>query len=241
MGEERVVYLSGPITSGPRHLERLISRSRAASIKSQVTKENCANLREEAQRLRRERGETVVEPSTLDVSGWSQPDYISFWGSFIERYAKLVLFMPGWEYSVGCTSEFLRAHEHGVRTETVSGAAISSQEAINKINAAIEKIMSSARVADNSGLKTQAAKLRSVSLKLAERTLAVSVLQDEPLRKDRSLDLLASKMNVAQFVSFSPSSAGPHQEYARIAGLKSEHKIYVTRFGNRDIASLECR
>ncbi|WP_259671785.1 hypothetical protein [Rhizobium sp. NLR10a] len=38
-------------------------------------------------------------------------------------------------------------------------------------------------------------------------------------RKDETLDRLADDFNVAQFVSFAPSAAGPAQQYCRLAGL----------------------
>ncbi|MGO8465015.1 hypothetical protein AB9F45_10720 [Rhizobium leguminosarum] len=38
-------------------------------------------------------------------------------------------------------------------------------------------------------------------------------------RKDETLDRLANDFNVAQFVSFAPSAAGPTQQYCRLAGL----------------------
>lgn len=38
-----------------------------------------------------------------------------------------------------------------------------------------------------------------------------------PFRKDASLDRLAERFNVAQFVSFAPSSLGPQQQFSRLA------------------------
>jgi hypothetical protein len=211
-GDARVIYLSGPITGGRQLLD--------GATRSEAVRRNCADLRATAARLRRERNEIVVEPGSLDIPGWSQPDYLALWGDFIERRARLVLFMPGWEYSVGCTSEFLRAHRHGVRTETISGSAIGIDDAIGMIDAAIERILT-IKDSDGAGLKAQAAKLRDACAGLEPyKRPASSTTLHEPLRKDKSLDLLASRMNVAQFVSFSPSARGPHQEYARIAGAE---------------------
>lgn len=211
-GDTRVIYLSGPITGGPLLLE--------GATRSEAVRRNCAELRATAERLRRERNEIIVEPGSLDIAGWSQPNYLALWGDFIERRAKLVLFMPGWEYSVGCTSEFLRAQKRNVRTETISGSAIGIDDAIGMINAAIARIMAIEN-RDSAGLKAQAARLREVCAGLESyRRPVPSTTLHEPLRKDKSLDLLASRMNVAQFVSFSPSAKGPRQEYARIAGAK---------------------
>ncbi|WP_425106628.1 hypothetical protein [Ancylobacter sp.] len=44
-------------------------------------------------------------------------------------------------------------------------------------------------------------------------------------RKDATLDRLAERFNVAQFVSFSPSASGPRQEYCRLAGLPANHRF----------------
>jgi hypothetical protein len=45
------------------------------------------------------------------------------------------------------------------------------------------------------------------------------------LRKDKSLDELAEKGNVAQFVSFVPAPSGPEQAYCRIAALEPNKKF----------------
>ena len=45
------------------------------------------------------------------------------------------------------------------------------------------------------------------------------------LRKDKSLDELARVGNVAQFVSYSPGRAEPHQEFSRVAGFDANHQF----------------
>lgn len=45
------------------------------------------------------------------------------------------------------------------------------------------------------------------------------------LRKDATLDQLASTCNVAQFVSFAPSNEGPTQQFCRIAGFEANHRF----------------
>lgn len=44
-------------------------------------------------------------------------------------------------------------------------------------------------------------------------------------RKDATLDRLANLFNVAQFVSFAPSAAGPVQQYCRLADLEPNHSF----------------
>lgn len=48
-------------------------------------------------------------------------------------------------------------------------------------------------------------------------------------RKDATLDRLAEQFNVAQFVSFAPSSAGPDQQFCRVAGYEPNHAFKTVR------------
>lgn len=49
------------------------------------------------------------------------------------------------------------------------------------------------------------------------------------LRKDRSLDRLAVSGNIAQFVSFTPSSRGPEQAYLRVIGREPNQHFSTSR------------
>lgn len=219
-----VTYLSGPITTGLRHVERLraeagagLTKATAIPTKAAVIQENCIGLRATAARLRRERGEIVVEPASLNIVEWSQRDYLSLWGSFIERHVNLILFVPGWEYSVGCASEFARARMHDVRTETVSGSRITIDDALALLTAAHKNILVEGDSC-HKDLKALANELKSVVARLEAFRRPKNAMVNQTLRKDASLDMLAETMNVAQFVSFSPSGGRPKQEFSRIAG-----------------------
>jgi hypothetical protein len=212
-----VTYLSGPINTGLRHVERLRAKSNFKT-KAAVTNENCRDLKATAARLRRERGETIVEPASLDIVDWSQQDYKLLWESFIERHVKLILFMPGWEYSVGCCSEFARAIMNDVRTESISGAPITIDDALALLNAAQEEILSGDGVPPE--LVEIGKKLKGAAIQLESLRQPKISMVNETLRKDASLNMLAETMNVAQFVSFSPLDGRPKQEFARIAGQK---------------------
>jgi hypothetical protein len=212
-----VTYLSGPITSGPRHVERLRRGTAVGLTKDTVIQENCKEMRTTAARLRRERGDIVVEPASLNIMNWSQQEYISLWGAFIERHVKLIIFMPGWEYSVGSTLEFARAHMHDVRTETVSGSLITIDDALALINIALENVQTEVG-SHQQELNALADKLKSVISRLDALRRPRNAAMNQALRKDESLEVLARTMNVAQFVSFSPFGGQPKQEYARLAG-----------------------
>lgn len=50
-----------------------------------------------------------------------------------------------------------------------------------------------------------------------------------PFRKDASLDRLAERFNVAQFVSFAPSHGGPLQQYSRLADRSPNSRFDTNR------------
>jgi hypothetical protein len=129
----KVVYLSGPITTG-RHLVELTREGRSEYMT--VVNANSAALSTAAFRLRQMRAEVVVEPASLHIGGWNQSDYTRLWEFFIKRYAKLVIFMPNWEFSAGCAMEFACAAEVGVATESFDGTPVSALDALKMLDAA---------------------------------------------------------------------------------------------------------
>lgn len=106
------IYLSSPITTGRNHIDRLVERSVGgrpvqASDRDEVIVANKQRARVVANAVRRTRQETVIDPTALmDVPGWEQNDYHELWVAVIDQYAKMILFVDDWQYSVGCTKEF---------------------------------------------------------------------------------------------------------------------------------------
>lgn len=218
----RVAYLSGPITTGLRQVERLRIGDETKDGKYAIIRENSEALISTAQRLRAERGGIIVEPASLNVEEWSQADYLELWELFIERHVRLIMLMPGWEYSFGCATEFARAVEHDVRTETVSGSLITAEDGIALITSACENL----RTDDADGRLIQLADdLESVRRRLSSKIRKATHVRPE-LRKDASLDFMAEQgFNVAQFVSFAPAAGQPAQEYSRVAGEARNHQF----------------
>ncbi len=168
-----------------------------------------------AQLLRSERAEIVVEPGSLNIANWSQDEYLELWEQFIERHVRLIIFMPGWEYSIGCAIEYARAATHNIRAESISGATITVDDAI----ALLQTAEADLREDNASGaLSDLADRLNNVAARLTDMTRPPASVSDK-LRKDASLDHLAKLgMNVAQFVSFAPENGEPAQQYSRIVG-----------------------
>lgn len=209
-----VAYLSGPITTGLRQIERVRTGDITPEGKRAVIIENSTALVETAKQLRAERSLIIVEPGSLNIADWSQADYLSLWEALIERHVRLIIFMPDWQYSIGCAIEFRRAIIHDIRTESVTGALLGVEDGINLLLGACEDLRAYRDIAE---LNELADRLEGVANDLRALLKPVKASQVD-LRKDASLDYLAEQgFNVAQFVSFSPGIDGPKQEYVRIA------------------------
>jgi hypothetical protein len=125
IGDARVTYVSGPITTGSAWIEAV--EAGHADQKDDVIAANSRNLIEAATELRRNNGDLVIEPASLSVRSWSQVDYLTLWTDLIERHAGGVRFLPDWPYSNGCAHEFERAVQHGIPTLTLEGQDISRE------------------------------------------------------------------------------------------------------------------
>jgi hypothetical protein len=210
----RVVYLSGPITTGRRYVQYMRSFSSGAPS-DLVLKQNISDLLSTAARLRSQRIELIVEPASLHLPDWSQEEYYRLWEVFLERHAQIVILMPGWEYSGGCATEFLHAVGHDIRTESLSGANISIEDGTSLLRSALEDLRQDDARGSLAGL---ADKLAEVIRKL-ERLRRPAKVKSQELSKSKSLDLMAERgMNVAQFISFVPDQGRPVQEFSRVAG-----------------------
>ena len=167
------VYVSAPITTGLRFAEwrsGLVQDDvRHSSLKAQhrerVVIPNIAAAREVVRRVRRTFSETVViDPTALpDLPGWGQSEYRELWRHVVERFAKIVVFVDGWQFSEGCCYEYWVAHSSGATTLDSKSAPLPPGQALELIRAAIE----SQRVA---GIETTF--LADIRDKLSEATSA---------------------------------------------------------------------
>lgn len=142
------LYVSSPFTTG--RLRSEWHRGRDApdeedpgylnELRRHVLEPNRANARRFVRELRRQRGSAVIDPLGLeDVLGWEQDDYRAFWGRVIERYAKAVVFGSGWEYSSGCSFEFLTAVQCGAQLLNHDLRAMSATEGCERLQSAIRE------------------------------------------------------------------------------------------------------
>lgn len=149
VGARKVVYLSGPITTGFRLLEAV----RTGGAIAGAIDSNLTDLAAAAERLRSTTGSIVLDPSPLAVDDWSQADYMLLWTELIGRHASEVRFMPGWQYSLGCVGEFIHAVRIGVATKDLEGVAIPEGEGRSLVTASIS---------DMDGLADRSARVRAL-------------------------------------------------------------------------------
>ncbi|HAF13408.1 MAG TPA: hypothetical protein DHU55_01110 [Blastocatellia bacterium] len=119
--ERSAVYVSAPITSGKRLAKWLGSRNvefdpshpeSYAEFQREVLEPNCEHAQDIITNLRKQFPNVVIDPTALrDIDGWTQDDYRYLWARVLEQYATTVVFIDGWQYSNGCSYEFLVSYQ----------------------------------------------------------------------------------------------------------------------------------
>ena len=116
-------YVSTPMTTGRA------STDRQDHVDELVTK------------LRRVSSAPVIDPTAiLGLTDWTQSDYRVLSGRVIERYVRTVVLVDGWEYSLGCSYEFLTARRSGARTVTEELEDVPMKEGIALIREAVSEL-----------------------------------------------------------------------------------------------------
>lgn len=219
VGGREADYVSTPITTGQRFLAWYHAEGHALergsdaykrAHEAQVIRPNGLDAQEFVARLRRER-RLVIEPTSLCLPHWTQNDYRHLWGKVIERYARRVVLLDGWQFSSGCSFEFYVAARSGIDASSQDGQFISREQGCSLIAAAI--------------VEMEAIQFDTAFLKQVFQALQALDYQGDILEfKDDGLNLLARSGNVAQFVSFAPGT-DPEQRYCHISGVPTNHRF----------------
>jgi hypothetical protein len=150
---ENAIYCSSELTSGLRasHELRKYEVKSSEELKKKLGDDwfyqnifapNAKLTNEFADSVRQEEGgkTLVITPAPLKVSGWKQPEYNGFWTELLHsKRIESVRFNEDWQYSNGCTTEFVEAHAAEVHTLDVKREIITRDAAIELITAAIKK------------------------------------------------------------------------------------------------------
>jgi hypothetical protein len=204
------VYISTPITTGPRLLEWLAAHNRESGtnldaeselVRQEVIDDNVARLAPLRANVSSKPGIHVIDPTVLEVPGWAQWEYHRFWAEVLTSYVDRVVFADGWHLSTGCTVEYAVALAHGIPASDSADNIIEPADAAKLLNEAAKEL----RVADRSDDVARAAAGRA-------RDCA-----DAPF-KDTTLAALSEHFNVASFVSFTDGT--PHLRHHVSPGAK---------------------
>ena len=119
-------YASAPITSGLRLFDclarfRELNESRPLQVdddfKHTVVQANLDDAGRFVAGLRCAINFPVIDPSRLpSFPEWKQAYYYALWEAVVRHSCEVAVFIDGWEYSSGCTHEYLVAQSAGIAT-----------------------------------------------------------------------------------------------------------------------------
>lgn len=141
-------YVSTPITSGKSSVEPQHTAAMDTSVPEALSEHrrnmihcNHAYVHELVHKLRRSLASPVINPTAITgLPGWTQSDYRVLSAHVIERYVHTVIFVDGWQYSLGCSYEFLVARQTGAKTVTPKLEEVSVAEGIRLIRGAVNEL-----------------------------------------------------------------------------------------------------
>lgn len=81
---------------------------------------------------------TTISPACLFVPEWGQHDYLSFWETLITTRISEVWFNDNWQYSNGCTFEFIAAREADLPCYDARGNVLEVNFAVDLMHRAID-------------------------------------------------------------------------------------------------------
>lgn len=144
-------YVAMPITSGRRFIQW--HRRSGKSLSGEAYNQGLLHEVEEPNkrrgheyviglRARRQKhgGRPVIEPASLSVSGFDQSHYIALWTAVIEQFAAEVILLDGWQYSVGCSTEFSVAHLNSLAVTDEKGHSLEIADGAKLVAAAASEL-----------------------------------------------------------------------------------------------------
>lgn len=150
---ERGIYASSELTTGRRvhSVLREIGATRSSDLRRQlgdaeyqtrIWNPNVEGAMAFARRLHHSLGgnQLLITPAPFSAPGWNQQEYLSFWETLLRTRIKAVYFNEAWEFSNGCTFEFMVATNAGLPTFDATGAALSLEDAVRRVTEAIAEL-----------------------------------------------------------------------------------------------------
>ena len=160
LNREKAIYASAELTSG----RRLYNAFREFHVKTadelkklkgkdwyteNIWEANVKSARDFAAEIREKVGvkTLVITPAPFSARGWTQPEYLAFWEQLLRTRISATWFKADWQYSNGCTFEFVVSADAGLPTFDHQGNPLGVRDAAGLIDAAIRDL-------DSSGIDT---------------------------------------------------------------------------------------
>jgi hypothetical protein len=212
--DNEIVYVSCPINTGERFIHwygsigKNLDKSSSEYSKEReknVVLPNIRKAKECIKDIRKAANKVIIDPTNIEneTLQWSQNEFYQFWDRVIKDLVNEIIFLDGWEYSIGCCYEYLSAIESNIKVYNQSMEVLSLVEAKRKMNMSIN-MYEACQLQDGNHICNILNKL----LKYEDNSIKRVMMENEkPVMKDEKLHFLISNgiANIAQFVSFSPN------------------------------------
>lgn len=151
------IYCSSDITTGKRfyydvlkpsevhseeELRRKVGAEEFKKIQTALIQDNVVRGVAFAEKLRERGLINVVAPGPFFARGFDQQHYLYLWEWFIIKKIYQIWFNGDWEYSNGCTLEYVIGAKKGIPRLDCEGGSLSIEDAIAKVSAAADELKS---------------------------------------------------------------------------------------------------
>lgn len=211
-----ITYVSTPINTGNKFISwyslvgKMLVTNRKEYDKEKyknVIEPNMRIAKEYIKRLRKINNKIVIDPTTFEdkTLKWSQDDFYSFWSNVIKELVNEVIFLDGWEYSIGCCYELLSATEKKIDIYSQDLNKLTLGECITKLNNSVNIYLSN-NLKQGMKIKRILEKIGQYNKNLFNNNIILD--KEKEQMKDEKLDYLVTNKvaNIAQFISFEPNS-----------------------------------
>ncbi len=139
---QKIVYTSSPTSTGLRLYQAMSENpgTPLEEVKKQVMKANIEDGIQLGEELSQRGFINIIVPGKFFAEGWTQEHYMSLWEQVINRFAQVICFNDGWQYSTGCVEEFLIGLQKGKEMIGRDLRSINPHEEIRNIRASIDYI-----------------------------------------------------------------------------------------------------
>lgn len=211
----KVTYVSTPINTGENYIKWYNSTGKnliynASEYNEQrvkmVVDPNIRRAKAYISKLRKNNSTLIIDPTSLESTlvQWTQRDFYEFWDNFIKDLVSEIIFLNGWEFSVGCCHEYLSAIKYNVKVYLHDMSSLSISEAKDRIRMSI-KMYKNNNMTEGNKLQLILEELDKLD-KLDQKDTS-AILRNKVVFKDEKLDVLVRNnvANIAQFISFEPN------------------------------------